>query len=189
MHHSSSMVRNRKEIDRSSGPGLQGQGSCGSGTFFGLDTENLSPGAQVAAALAVLILVVLSGIFLLAAAPGLWWILTTYGWVAFPASGLLMRGLAGTAAEPSGKQKSLAAAGAQEKELLGALAARGELSPVQAAIETSLSVAEADKMLKELTGGGYLEVRVRGGGIYYALWESEKVGSAERLEGSRAKHR
>ena len=171
MHRSLSTVWNRAEVGRSSAPGHQRRGSCGSGMFFGIDEENLSPRAQVVAALAVIVPVVLSGVFLLAVAPGLWWILTTYGWVAFPASGLLIRGLAGTAAEPSGKQRSLAAAGAREKELLGALAACGELSPAGAALQTSLSVSEAEGTLRELAEGGHLEVRVRGGGIFYKLWE------------------
>jgi hypothetical protein len=37
-------------------------------------------------------------------------------------------------------------------------------------METSLSVAEADRMLRELAENGHLEVRVRGGALYYALW-------------------
>ncbi|MDP9425215.1 MAG: hypothetical protein M3P37_04065 [Actinomycetota bacterium] len=40
-------------------------------------------------------------------------------------------------------------------------------------METSLTEAEADEMLKGLAEGGHLEVRVRGGGLYYALWEFE----------------
>lgn len=153
-------------------PGVRRSG-CGSGTFFGLSEQALSPRAQVVAALAVLVPVVLSGVFLLAVVPALWWVLTTYGWVAFPATGLLVRGLTGMAAEPSGKQKSLATGEAREKELLGALSAGGGLSPAEVALQTSLSVAEADRMLKELAGEGHLEVRVRGGGIYYALWKRE----------------
>ena len=38
-------------------------------------------------------------------------------------------------------------------------------------METSLSVSEADTMLKELAEAGHLEVRVRGGGLFYAFWE------------------
>jgi len=40
-------------------------------------------------------------------------------------------------------------------------------------METSLTVAEADEMLKGLAEGGHLEVRVRGGGLFYSLWEPE----------------
>jgi hypothetical protein len=49
------------------------------------------------------------------------------------------------------------------------------------AVETSLSVDEADRRLRELAEAGHLEVRVRGGGIFYALWEAE----GGRLEGVR----
>ena len=50
-------------------------------------------------------------------------------------------------------------------------------------MDTSLTVAEADKMLKELAEGGHLEVRVRGGGLFYSLWEHEEDERAGRLEG------
>ncbi len=40
-------------------------------------------------------------------------------------------------------------------------------------METSLSVAEADRMLQELAEAGHLEVRVRGGGLFYAFWGEE----------------
>jgi len=40
----------------------------------------------------VLAPVALSGVLLVALAPGFWWIFTTYFWVAFPAFGLLARG-------------------------------------------------------------------------------------------------
>ncbi len=60
-----------------------------------------------------------------------------------------------------------------------ALREHGELTPARAAMETSLTVAEADKMLKGLAEGGHLEVRVRGGGIFYALWEPG-IGEAGR---------
>lgn len=148
-------------------------GHGGSGSFLGVETENMGPKAQVAVALTTLVPVVLSGVFLVAFVPGLWWIFTTYGWISFPAFGLLVRGLTGMASEPSGRQRALAAAESEERELLGALEAHGELTPIQAAMETSLPVSEAERRLKELAEGGHLEVRVRGGGIFYALWNSE----------------
>jgi hypothetical protein len=64
----------------------------GSRDLFGIDAEKMSPKARIAAALVVLAPVALSGLFLITFVPGLWWIFTTYGWVAFPAFGL--RGLA-----------------------------------------------------------------------------------------------
>ncbi len=139
-------------------------------TFHDLGRSgSLSPRAQVAAALSVLIPVALSGVALVTLVPGLWWIFTTYFWIAFPALGLLVRGVAGLS---EGREK-LPAANSKERELLEALRREGELTPAQAAMETSLSVAEADRMLKELAEGGHLEVRVGGGGLFYALWGAE----------------
>lgn len=60
-----------------------------------------------------------------------------------------------------------------ERELLNALREHGELSSARAAMETSLTVAEADGIFKRLAEGGHLDVRVRGGGMFYALWENE----------------
>src|SRR5919199_2020395 len=66
--------------------------------------------------------------------------------------------------------------GRKEKELLRALALHGEIDPTRAALETSLSVSEADRMLSELTKNGYLQVRARDGGLVYALWEHGRRG-------------
>ena len=64
----------------------------------------------------------------------------------------------------------------KEKELLRTLALYGEITPTRAALETSLSVSEADRMLSELTRNGHLEVRARDGGLVYALWEHDRRG-------------
>ncbi len=156
--------------------GFGGRRSWGSrgrhGDFFGFDVEGVSPGVQVAAALAVLTPVVLSGVFLVAFFPGLWWIFTTYGWISFPAFGLLIRGLASSSVNPAGPRSPRVTQDDEERELLEALRKHRELSPVLAATETSLSVARADAMLRGLAEGGHLEARVRGGGLSYALWES-----------------
>ena len=56
-----------------------------------------------------------------------------------------------------------------EQELLEAIERHGEVSPARAALETSLTVAEADRMLSDLAQGGYLEVRVEGGRLLYSL--------------------
>ncbi|MDQ4063812.1 MAG: hypothetical protein M3122_08000 [Actinomycetota bacterium] len=138
-----------------------------SGHTFGLDVKEMSPRVQVVMALAVLAPVALSGIALVAFAPGLWWVFTTYFWVAFPALGLLARGISGLSEE---KSEAPLLTASRERELLKALERHGELTPAEAAMETSLSVAEADEMLKELAEAGHLEVLVRGGGLFYALW-------------------
>ncbi len=165
---------NRRDFDDEAG--FRGWGSWGSrgrhGDFFGLDVESVSPGGQVAAALAVLAPVLLSGVFLVAFFPGLWWIFTTYGWISFPAFGLLIRGLASSSVNPAGPRSPRVTQDIEERELLEALRKHRELSPVLAATETSLSVARADAMLRGLAEGGHLEARVRGGGLSYALWES-----------------
>lgn len=59
----------------------------------------------------------------------------------------------------------------KEKELLQALERHGELTAVQAALETSLSVAEAEEMLSGLANEGHVRVSANGGRLAYALWE------------------
>ncbi len=61
-----------------------------------------------------------------------------------------------------------------EKELLRALERNGEITAARAALETSLSVAEAEKMLTELASGGHLEVRAGGGQLAYALHAADR---------------
>lgn len=152
---------------RKSGFGAKGNGRH---DFFGMDVESMSPGARVATALSVIVPVVVSGVFLVAFFPGVWWILTIYGWVAFPAIGLLARGVSGIPADRRNVEKSTPTVESKERRLLEALRDHGELTPALAALETSLSVAESEKILRELAEGGYLEVHARDGGVFYALW-------------------
>ena len=139
-----------------------------SGDFFGLDVDKMSPRSQVAASLAVLIPVVIGGVLVLTLASWLWWLIFVFGWMIFPAFGLLVRGVAGLSEGP----QEPAVASSRERELLEALQRRGELSPAQAAMETSLTVNEADRMLEDLAAKGHLDVKVRGGGLFYGLWET-----------------
>ena len=132
--------------------------------FLGRDVEKMSPGARISAALAVLVPVGLSGVFLVAFVPSLWWIFTTYFWVAFPAFGLLMSGIA---ALGEGRPVRVSE---EERELLEAIRESGEISAAGAAARTSLAVAESDRRLKELAENGHIEVRARGGAVLYALW-------------------
>jgi protein tyrosine kinase modulator len=62
---------------------------------------------------------------------------------------------------------------AKEKELLEALRRRGRLTVAGVALETSLTVEEADRMLSGLAAAGHLEVRVEHGRLLYALWEGD----------------
>jgi hypothetical protein len=145
--------------------------------FFGLDVEKMSPRAQVTASLAVLIPVAIGGVALLTLAPGLWWLIFVFGWTIFPAFGLLVRGVAGLSEGPA----KPVVANSRERELLEALQRRGELTPAQAAMETSLTVNEADEMLEDLAAKGHLDVRVRGGGLFYGLWETDSEAARRRL--------
>jgi hypothetical protein len=138
--------------------------------FLGRDVEKMSPGARISAALSVLVPVGLSGVFLVAFVPSLWWIFTTYFWVAFPALGLLRSGVA---ALGEGRPVRISEE-ERERELLEAIRESGEISAAAAAARTSLTVAEADRRFRELAENGHLEVRARGGAIFYALWDNAR---------------
>jgi hypothetical protein len=138
---------------------------------IGLDVESMSPTAQVTTSLAVLIPVVVASVAVLFFFTNFWWFVFFFGWALFPAFALLLRGIAGLS-EGEGR-RGLQGSNDKESELLGALRERDEITPTQAAMETSLTVEEADDMLKDLAAKGHLEVRVRGGGIFYGLWRSE----------------
>ena len=85
-------------------------------------------------------------------------------------------GMAGYLSHPAGgaRRAQLGAPGleaAKEKELLEALGRRGALTVAGVALETSLSVEEADRMLSALATKGHLEVRAERGRLLYSLWE------------------
>ncbi len=149
---------------------------------IGIDIEGMNPRAQVVTSLAVLMPVALGLVFVLTFVPWLWWLVFVFGWTVFPAFSLLLRGVAGLS-EGEGR-KEIPAGNSKERELLGTLREHEEISPTQAAMETSLTVEEADNMLRELATKGHLDVRVRGGGIFYGLWraeDAEKRGIEEGL--------
>lgn len=79
----------------------------------------------------------------------------------------------GAAGRALGAWPGASAAKAKEKELLEAIRRHGETTAAGAALETSLSVAEADRMLSRLAAKGHLEVRVERGMLVYALWRRE----------------
>jgi hypothetical protein len=143
------------------------------GDFFGLDAENMSPRARTVAALAVLGPVALSGVFLVVFVPQLWWVFTTYFWVAFPALGLLAGGASGIHGD--GPRRTSEAD--LERELLEAIRDGGEVSAASVAARTSLSVAGADRRLKALAENGHIEVRARGGAVFYSLWGTGDGGA------------
>ena len=153
-----------KRPDRDPESRRRGHHGWDSDDFFGLDVEKMSPKAQAVTG------AVTGGLILLAAAlliafTNFWWLIFIFGWAVFPAFGVFARGVAGlvdTRSEPL-------AANARERELLEALQQKGELTPAQAAMETSLTVREADGMLSELAGGGHLAVNSRDGALFYSL--------------------
>jgi hypothetical protein len=152
---------------------------AGGREFLGSGVEKMSSGARISAALSALLAVGLSGVFVVAFAPSVWWIFTTYFWIAFPALGLLTSDIAalgeGRPVRVSEEER--------ERELLVAIRESGEVSAAAAAARTSLSVAEADGMLRELAENGHIEVRARGGAVFYALWADE-LETARRIEDS-----
>jgi hypothetical protein len=118
--------------------------------FFGLDVETMSPRAQVAAGLAVLVPVVVGAVLVLTLFQWVWWLVFVFGWMVFPAFGLLVRGIAGLS---EGEGSASVAGSSKERELLEVLREHGEITPTRAVMETSLPAAEADKMLKGARGG------------------------------------
>ena len=150
----------------------------------GMNVESMSPKARAVTG------VVTGGTILLAAAllvlfTDLWWLIFVFGWIVFPALGIFAKGVAGLV---ESRQEERLPENSRERELLEALRDRGELTPAQAAVETSLTVKEADRMLKELAEAGHLEVRIRGGGLSYSLWDHERDeerGRIGRLPGDR----
>lgn len=58
----------------------------------------------------------------------------------------------------------------RERELLSAIRENGgSITPAEAAMETSLTVREADGMLSELASGGHLAVESEEGSLVYSL--------------------
>ena len=67
-------------------------------------------------------------------------------------------------------RRALPLASDKERELLSAIRDNGGvITPTEAAMETSLTVKEADRRLSELAGGGHLSVESAGGTLCYSL--------------------
>ena len=56
-----------------------------------------------------------------------------------------------------------------EKQLLEVIDRNGEVTPARAALQTSLTVEEAEQLLSDLAQRGHLDVRVEGNRLVYAL--------------------
>src|SRR5215204_4614375 len=84
----------------------------------------------------------------------------------FAAAALLGKGLS----DMRGQQRAVEAPVSKERELLSAIRDNGgSITPAEAAMETSLTVSEADSMLSGLAGGGHLAVESRHGALFYSL--------------------
>ena len=174
--------------------GLPGRQSAGEERF--LVGRSLDPKAQVGLGVGLgalaLVSILLDGVILNATGGQEWgwWILfvglLVASVVAASASlALLQQGLAGLSGPsystygtgwhllPEWPMPTSDAVGSSEKRaerrLLEAIDHHGEITPVRAALETSLTVEEADRMLSDLAKGGHLEVRVEGGKLLYGL--------------------
>jgi hypothetical protein len=85
----------------------------------------------------------------------------------FPASVLLALGLSRLEQQ---RRKAVAPRVNKERELLSAIRDNsGSITPAEAAMQTSLTVGEADEMLSELTSGGHLRVESSEGTLFYRL--------------------
>lgn len=85
----------------------------------------------------------------------------------FPA---LVLGALGVSRLQQQKRGSVSSGHGTERELLSAIRDNGgSITPTEAAMETSLTVREADRMLSDLAGGGHLTVESRGGALFYSL--------------------
>ena len=82
---------------------------------------------------------------------------------------------------PGSAHKSLQDKKIKKREILGALAERGEITPTTAAMRTSLTVDEASKMLEELAGDGHLKPRAEDGTTSYALRERDRHETPSRV--------
>jgi hypothetical protein len=61
----------------------------------------------------------------------------------------------------------------RERQLLEAMERRGWITATRAALEASLSVAEADERLSRLAEKGHLQVNAYEGTLAYSLWDTD----------------
>ena len=126
--------------------------------------EGTSPWVNWQSVLYVLVL----GVTCLVLVPltSLWWIVPVLGAVIPLALAVLERSdlKLGRPDDKKGK----------ERELLEALAEQGEITPTTAAMQTSLTVDEASKMLDGLAGKGHLKLQVEDGIMAYALPDRDR---------------
>ena len=126
---------------------------------------------------ALVVALVLGGLFLLSAVGPIFHFFPLFVllWLAFFVVGPAIRASARGRSEVSERREREPVEEEQkERQLLEALERCGELSPARAALETTLSVSEADRMLSGLAKDGHVEVRAREGRLGYALWDRDR---------------
>ena len=64
--------------------------------------------------------------------------------------------------------------GVGERQLLEALERHGRITATRAALETTLSVGEADERLSGLAEKGHLQVNAYEGSLAYSLWDTDR---------------
>lgn len=78
------------------------------------------------------------------------------------------------------QKRELPTPSSKEGELLSAIRDNGgSITPTEAAMETSLTVGEADSMLSELASGGHLRVQSKEGSLIYTLPSSRSTPELE----------
>ena len=87
-----------------------------------------------------------------------------------PAKGSAKRGVLGGRHSAPSKVE-----GIKEQELLEALGRTGKLTAVEASLESSLSVEEANRMLFDLAARGHLELTVEHGRLVYSFWGARSM--------------
>jgi hypothetical protein len=88
-------------------------------------------------------------------------------WLLIPAAVLLGGGIQELSQR---KRTAIPVPDSKERELLSAIRDNGgSITPAEAAMETSLTVREADEMLSELTSGGHLRLESQSGSLHYSL--------------------
>ena len=86
-----------------------------------------------------------------------------------------------------GVQEAQSDTDGREKELLRALERHEEITAARAAMETSLSIAQAEEMLAKLASGGHVEVRARAGILAYAMHAEDRRDAGPK-ELAQARH-
>ena len=97
-----------------------------------------------------------------------------FAFFAAPALGRSM--VWGNVSQVRGAAEGRPASNGEEKELLRVLERYEEITAARAALETSLSVLEAEEMLAKLASGGHVEVRAHDGTLAYALHVADRRG-------------